>query len=43
VESSDVFPAHLLWQVLLNLLQNAARFTKLGFVCVRCTAEQAPG
>ena len=42
MESSDVFPAHLLWQVLLNLLQNAARFTKLGFVCVRCTAEQAP-
>ena len=24
-------------------MQNAARFTKQGFVCVRCTAEQAPG
>ena len=35
--------AHLLLQVLLNLMQNAARFTKQGFVCVRCTAEQAPG
>ena len=34
---------HVPWQVLLNLMQNAARFTKQGFVCVRCTAEQAPG
>ena len=32
----------MLMQVLLNLMQNAARFTKQGFVCVRCTAEQAP-
>ena len=31
----------MLMQVLLNLMQNAARFTKQGFVCVRCTAEQA--
>ena len=29
---------HVPWQVLLNLMQNAARFTKQGFVCVRCTA-----
>ena len=33
----------MLTQVLLNLMQNAARFTKQGFVCVRCRAEQAPG
>ena len=31
----------MLMQVLLNLMQNAARFTRQGFVCVRCTAEQA--
>ena len=30
-------------QVLLNLMQNAARFTKQGFVCVRCTVQQATG
>ena len=30
-------------QVLLNLMQNAARFTKQGFVCVRCMAERADG
>ena len=29
-------------QVLLNLLQNAARFTRQGFVCVRCSAEHSP-
>ena len=33
----------MLMQVLLNLMQNAARFTKQGFVCVRCTVQQAPG
>ena len=33
----------MLMQVLLNLMQNAARFTTQGFVCVRCTVEQAPG
>ena len=33
----------MLTQVLLNLLQNAARFTTHGFVCVRCTVEPAPG
>ena len=33
----------MLTQVLLNLMQNAARFTTQGFVCVRCTVEQAPG
>ena len=33
----------MLTQVLLNLLQNAARFTTQGFVCVRCTVEPAPG
>jgi CheY-like chemotaxis protein len=33
----------MLMQVLLNLMQNAARFTTQGFVCVRCTMEQAPG
>ena len=32
----------MLMQVLLNLLQNAARFTTQGFVCVRCTVEPAP-
>ena len=33
----------MLMQVLLNLMQNAARFTKQGFVCVRCTVQQATG
>ena len=33
----------MLTQVLLNLMQNAARFTTQGFVCVRCTVEPAPG
>ena len=33
----------MLMQVLLNLMQNAARFTNQGFVCLRCTAEHAPG
>jgi signal transduction histidine kinase len=33
----------MLTQVLLNLLQNAARFTTQGFVRVRCTMEPAPG
>ena len=33
----------MLMQVLLNLMQNAARFTTQGFVCVRCAVEQAPG
>ena len=32
----------MLMQVLLNLMQNAARFTKQGFVCVRCSVQQAP-
>jgi signal transduction histidine kinase/CheY-like chemotaxis protein len=32
----------MLTQVLLNLMQNAARFTTQGFVCVRCTLEPAP-
>ena len=31
----------MLMQVLLNLMQNAARFTKQGFVCVRCSVEQS--
>ena len=33
----------MLMQVLLNLMQNAARFTTQGFVCVRCTLAPAPG
>ena len=33
----------MLTQVLLNLMQNAARFTTQGFVCVSCTVEPAPG
>ena len=33
----------MLMQILLNLMQNAARFTTQGFVCVRCTVEQAAG
>ena len=32
----------MLTQVLLNLMQNAARFTRTGFVCVRCRAERVP-
>uniref|UniRef100_A0A7S0F466 histidine kinase n=1 Tax=Phaeocystis antarctica TaxID=33657 RepID=A0A7S0F466_9EUKA len=33
----------MLMQVLLNLMQNAARFTTQGFVCVRCAVEPAAG
>ena len=31
----------MLTQVLLNLMQNAARFTRTGFVCVRCRVADA--
>ena len=42
-ETHVVTDGLMLMQVLLNLMQNAARFTKQGFVCVRCSVEQAPG
>ena len=42
-ETHVVTDGLMLIQVLLNLMQNAARFTKQGFVCVRYSVEQAPG
>ena len=42
-ETHVVTDGLMLMQVLLNLMQNAARFTKQGFVCVRYSVEQAPG
>ena len=42
-ETHVVTDGLMLIQVLLNLMQNAARFTKQGFVCMRYSVEQAPG